>query len=105
MLYRGQGPAGPLYPHFAAQFAAVRWTNLCDETPIPVFGDLISGRLAPIFGPGLVEYDVKITRPGLCWPLSRIFTHTEYWTWDDRYARGHEPEHLTLLRQALRLGQ
>ena len=105
MLYRGQGPAGPLYPHFAAQFAAVRWTNLCDETPIPVFGDIISGRLAPIFGPGLVEHDVKITRPGLWWPLSRIFTHTEYWTWDDRYARGREPEHLKLLRQALRLGQ
>ena len=103
MLY-ATTEGGPKYPHFAAQFAAVKWTNICDESVVPFLGDLVSGKLRPIFGNGIDEHNVRITRPGLIWPLNRIFTHTEYWTWDDSYKRGHLPPHLDLLRKALRLG-
>lgn len=105
MLYQVEPPDGPLYPHFAAQFAAARWTNICDESPVPILGDLVSGRLRGTFGPGIDEFNVPIKRPGLIWPLTRVFTHTEYWTWDERYRLGNVPLHLKLLRQALRLGQ
>ncbi|MBI4923605.1 MAG: hypothetical protein HY834_17835 [Devosia nanyangense] len=106
MLYPGQGPAGPLFPHFAAQFAAVKWTNICDENPVPIFGDLVSGKLRDRYGPGIVEHNVQIERPGLIWPLSRIFTHTEYWTWDESYRKpgAAVPPYLQHLRDALRLG-
>lgn len=106
MLYPGQGPTGPLFPHFAAQFAAVKWTNICDENPVPILGDLVSGKLQKIYGPGIVEHNVQIRRPGLIWPLNRVFTHTEYWTWDESYRKpGGLPDYLKHLRQALRLGQ
>ena len=103
MLY-STTPDGAKYPHFAAQFAAVKWTNICDESVVPILGDLVSGKLRPIFGNGIDEHDVKIKRVGRIWPLNRVFTHTEYWTWDDSYRRGNLPPHLKLLRKALRLG-
>jgi len=126
----------PLFPHFAAQFAAVKWTNIYDECSNPLFGDLVSGKLGDSFGRGIVENDVKIRRPG---PFGRLFTHTRYWAWhpnyepsaakveagealsaaqaaqkdlDEEKARAalqqlfwhNVPEHIRLLRQALRLG-
>ncbi|HVY52123.1 MAG TPA: hypothetical protein VHA07_11275 [Devosia sp.] len=91
---------GPRYPHFAAQFAAVRWTNICDETWFPLFGDLVSGQLRPIFGNGIVEYNDAIRRP---WPFTRVFTHTQYWTWNDRYLKTGIPDHIRHLRDALKL--
>ncbi|MEO8758238.1 MAG: hypothetical protein ABI398_10875 [Devosia sp.] len=95
---------GPKYPHFAAHFAAVKWTNICDESVVPFLGDLVSGRLRPIFGNGIDEHNVTIKRPGRIWPLNRVFTHTEYWTWEDSYKHGNLPEHLDLLRKALKIG-
>ncbi|MEO8685919.1 MAG: hypothetical protein ABI414_13895, partial [Devosia sp.] len=68
-------------PHFAAQFAAVRWTNIYDEDANPFLGDLISGRLAGRFGPGIEEHPVTISRPGRPGFLRRLFTHTQYWSW------------------------
>lgn len=97
-------PNGAKYLHFAAQFAAVKWTNICDESLNPILGDLVSGRLRPIFGHGIDEHMVKINRPHRAWPFSRVFTHTEYWSWDESF-RNNVPEHLKLLRAALRLGQ
>lgn len=94
---------GPKYLHFAAQFAAVKWTNICDESLNPILGDLVSGRLRPIFGHGIDEYMVKIKRPHRVWPFNRVFTHTEYWSWDESF-RTALPDHLRLLRAALRLG-
>lgn len=97
---------GPKYLHFAAQFAAVKWTNICDESFNPILGDLVSGRLRPIFGHGIDEYMVKIKRPRRPWPLNRVFTHTEYWSWDESFrGDGKLPEHLRLLRAALRIGE
>lgn len=75
----------PLIPHFAAQFAAVKWTNIYDECSNPLLGDLVSGGLAGSFGPGVVEQAVTIRRPGLPGFLGRIFTHTQYWRWHRHY--------------------
>ena len=119
----------PHYPHFAAQFAAVHWTNIYDEHDNPLLGDLISGRLSGVdrYGPGVRDHQVAITRPGWLGPFKRLFTHTRYWAWhpsyesgqgrDDRNgggtavaksearSRANVPEHIRLLREALRLGQ
>ncbi|MGV8853204.1 MAG: hypothetical protein ACOH2L_01035 [Devosia sp.] len=119
-----QQPA--MVPHFAAQFCTVRWSNIYDEEDNPLTGDLISGRLAGSFGPGIVEHPVAIIRLG--WPgwLRRIFTHTLYWAWDDSYEPSRNsigqddvtlsieqrrqllwhnlPEHIRQLRLALNLG-
>jgi hypothetical protein len=133
MLFPGAGPdlrtgtkEPPLFPHFAAQFAAVKWTNLYDEHNNPLLGDIISGQLGESFGPGIAEHGLTITRPG--WPsfLKRLFTHTQYWTWHESYEPSAEnveaavmdipeaerrellwhkvPEHIRQLRLALRLG-
>ena len=126
----------PKYPHFAAQFSTVRWTNIYDESHNPLLGDLISGRLEARFGPGIVEHPVAIRRPGWMPVLRRLFTHTRYWAWHDSYEPSpanveaadamladealqdsehldrerrsllwhNVPEHIRLLREALRLG-
>ncbi|MCZ4346569.1 hypothetical protein [Devosia neptuniae] len=119
----------PQFPHFAAQFAAVKWTNIYDESTNPLLGDLISGRLSGEFGPGIHEHGVSIKRPGLPGFLGRVFTHTQYWSWHDSYAPSaanaaaadvaranadeagrreliwhNVPDHIRLLRVALRLG-
>jgi hypothetical protein len=125
MLYPGKGTE-TLYPHFAAQFAAVKWTNIHDHSHVPLLGDLISGSLTWLFGPGIDEHKVAIKRPHRPWILRRIFTHTQYWTWDDSYVADEAqrtnaaapgltlperrkelwhnvPEHIRRLRLALRL--
>lgn len=128
LAQRADGSEEPLYPHFAAQFAAVKWTNIFDEATNPLLGDLISGSLKTDFGSGIEEHGVSIRRLG--WPgfLGRIFTHTRYWSWDlgyepsaanveaaavamakpDEAARRellwhNVPEHIRRLRLALRL--
>lgn len=105
---------GVLYPHFAAQFAAVKWTNICDVHPIPFLGDLVSGRLRQIFGPGIVEFDMPMRNPRHLWFFKRIFTHLRYWDWHESYddppgtpASDHGtnvPAHIICLREVLRLG-
>jgi hypothetical protein len=106
MIYRdyhsGEGEGRGPFLHFAAPFAAVRWTNLYDLSWCPLLGDIVSGPLVPSFGPGIADKPVMIRRPG--WPpiLKRLFTHTHYWTWDKSYDDGHAPEHIQLLRNAIR---
>jgi hypothetical protein len=126
MLFPARGDPDLLFPHFAAQFAAVKWTNIYDEHANPLLGDLISGTLAGSYGLGIDEHRVTIERPsGPRW-LRRLFTHTQYWAWDESYepsagsiaAAAKErsrdkkrellwhrvPEHIRQLRLALRLG-
>ncbi len=104
MLYEamdGAGrPRGP-FIHFAAPFAAVRWTNIYDQHPFPLFGDIVSGPLRRDFGPGIAEHEVRIRRPGLLPPLDRLFTHSRYWRWHPSYDPADPPEHIDRLRQAL----
>lgn len=88
------------YAHFAAPFAAVRWTNIYDEHWFPLFGDIVSGpvRTRERFGPGINEHRVAIRQP---W-LGRFVTHSLYWTWRKGYA-DKLPDHIRLLREALAL--
>lgn len=92
---------GP-FAHFAAPFAAVRWTNIYDEHWFPLIGDIVSGPLAESFGPGVDQVKVKMKRAGRPPLLNRIFTHTLYWTWQKGY-ESPSPEHIRVLRKALDL--
>ena len=101
MLYnerRGGQQLGP-FVHFAAPFSTVRWTNIYDYDWFPLFGDLISGPLSDIFGAGIEEHRVRMTRG---WG-SRFFTHTLYWTLKPTDDPHNPPEHIALIRKALAL--
>ena len=60
-------------PHHAAVFAATRWTNLFFPARAIVFGDLIGGRLTPVFGKGIKDVSVRTKRRG------GFLSHTLYW--------------------------
>lgn len=106
MLYDEIQPDGSLrgpFAHFAAPFAAVRWTNIFDESWNPALGDLVSGPMQRDFGPGIADRPVAITRPGWVPMTDRIFTHTQYWAWHESYDPENPPYHICLLRRALNL--
>jgi hypothetical protein len=63
--------------HHAAPFAAVRWTNVFDPAAFVFMGDVIGGSLRPVFGPAIVDIDLKALRGGR---HSMSFTHTKYWS-------------------------
>ncbi len=81
--------------HHAAPFAVVKWTNIHDPSRFVFCGDLISGPLAPAFGPGVKDVDLAKLR-GRSWR----FTHTRYWD-VVKGKRGAAP--LKALREALDL--
>jgi pimeloyl-ACP methyl ester carboxylesterase len=83
--------------HHAAPFAAVRWTNIHDPARLVAFGDLISGPVAPVFGDGIIDVDLRKLRG-----QSKRFTHTRYWTLPSNLAA--LPAHIKELRKALDLG-
>lgn len=78
--------------HHAAPFAAVRWTNIYDPAMLVFCGDLIGGPLAPVFGPAIIDVNLKKLRG-----QSYSFTHTKYWELDS------EPKHIEALRAAVNL--
>jgi hypothetical protein len=80
--------------HHAAPFAAVRWTNIHDPALLVLFGDIISGAVAPIFGPGVIDVDLRVRRG-----QSLRFSHTRYWSMKGKIA----PPHVAALREALDL--
>src|SRR5262249_19228396 len=63
--------------HHAAPFAVVRWTNLYDPASLVYRGDIIGGPMADVFGPAIVDIDLRKLRG----PSDR-FTHTKYWEID-----------------------
>lgn len=85
--------------HHASPFAAVRWTNIYDPAFLVAFGDLISGPVAPVFGDGIIDIDLRKLRRRQSWR----FTHTRYWTLPKSIA-GRVPERIKQLRAALDLG-
>jgi hypothetical protein len=104
MLYRSGGSKGP-FVHFAAPFAAVRWTNLYDVHTLPLFGDIVSGPVQDVFGSGILERQVAMRHPGRPGVLGRLFTHTLYWEWPAGLPSTAQdvPEQIVLLRAALDL--
>lgn len=99
-----------------AIFAATRWTNIFDPQGL-WRGDIISGPLAKVFGPGILDRCVRMRRPFLVRRRSRVFTHTHYWSLDadgeacdpigpaDEIVPGEQPvgDHVRMLRAAVAL--
>jgi hypothetical protein len=88
------GSANQWQLHHAAPFAAVRWTNIHDPALLVILGDLISGPIAPIYGPGVIDIDLRRLRG-----QSLRFSHTRYWSMQIAAA----PPHVAVLRDALDL--
>jgi hypothetical protein len=62
-------------------FAATRWLAIYDPIRKLIFGgDFIGGPVKELFGHGISQLAVKITRPG--WLFPNIVTHTDYWRAD-----------------------
>jgi hypothetical protein len=78
--------------HHGACFAVVRWTNIFDSAHLIYRGDLISGALAPQFGPMVADIDLRDLRG-----QAKSFSHTSYW------AINSDPEALGALRQAVNI--
>ena len=85
--------------HHAAPFGPTRWTNIFFPARWIVFGDIIGGPLNPLFGCGILDYQLKATRQR--WGL---LSHTLYWTMG-RQKTKEEPveEHIRRLREAVNL--
>ena len=84
--------------HHAAPFAAVRWTNIHDPHRMIFQGDVISGPVAPVFGEGILDIDLKALRG-----QSPVFSHTFYWALPtDGVANGPAP-HIDALRKAINM--
>jgi len=63
-------------PISAAPFAMTRWTNIYAPARALVFGDPIGGPIAPVFGPGVLDVPVRLTR---WWRRNLPWAHTGYW--------------------------
>ena len=80
--------------HYAAVFGVTRWTNIYSPPSHLIFGDIISGPLAPLFGNGVKDISVKTS-------INKgIFSHTNYWTLDKNPEKNG---HINELRSALNL--
>jgi len=104
--FQYKNPAdGAYYPHHAALFSAVRWTNICDPHNWFgfLFGDPISGPVSANFGDGIK--DIKVRIPKGSGGIPRFFTHTKYWQWLDEWDGDDAglPSHITHLRHAVDL--
>jgi hypothetical protein len=73
--------AGSDIPHHGAMFAVTRWLAIYDPIRKLIFGgDFIGGPVKQLFGHGVSQLAVKITRPG--WFVPNVVTHTDYWRAD-----------------------
>jgi hypothetical protein len=81
--------------HHAAPFAAVRWTNIYDTHRPILRGDIISGPVAPVFGAGIHDINLKDLRG-----QSKHFSHTLYWALP---SDGGPMPHIEALRKAINL--
>jgi hypothetical protein len=84
--------------HHAAPFAAVRWTNIYDSHRLIFQGDIISGPLAPVFGAGIQDINLKDLRG-----QSHVFSHTLYWSLPSDRTLARSLPHIKMLQKALDL--
>jgi hypothetical protein len=80
-----------------APFAVVRWTNIHDPARFIFCGDIISGPVAPAFGPGVRDVDLRRESRR----QSRRFSHTKYWS--DEPGSAKTPVRILELRRAMDL--
>ncbi|WP_127088258.1 hypothetical protein [Aquabacter cavernae] len=62
---------GAAIPHHGAVYGPTVWTNVYQPHRFVACGDIISGPVAPLFGPGVM--DLELPQPGF------RFTHNDYW--------------------------
>ena len=87
-------PGKPFGPHHAAVFGAVRWTNIFAPRKWLLWGDMIAGPVAPLFGPGVK--DVQLSGA-----MSKSWiAHVNYWVLEKF---GADMEHIEALRAAVNL--
>jgi len=103
--------SGRKHAHHGAVFAATRWTNIFDVGNLWSTGDPISGSQEENFGPGVRNFQVRMTRRRLGFRL-RLFTHTYYWSMGKVEGAEILPDgtvgsrsHIDVLRDALDLGR
>lgn len=85
--FRARG--GVMVPHHGALFAPTVWTNIYFPSRAFIFGDIVSGPVAPLFGPAV--RDVRMPTTG--WR----FRHLDYW----RLAGDTPPDQVRALRNAI----
>lgn len=84
-------------PHHGAVFAPVHWTNLYFPSSNIIFGDIVGGPVAPVFGPGVEDVAVETSiRRG-------VFNHTDYFTPVPDGTADAPGSHVLALRKALNL--
>lgn len=77
-----------LTPHHGGMFAFTRWTNLYFPVRHTLWGDVIGGPVANLFGHGVRDVPLPncphLRARGMFRPLgSGLFSHTSYWTAED----------------------
>jgi hypothetical protein len=103
--YAPRSGNGKRFLHHAAVMAATRWTNVYDQPPSAwrfLHGDLISGPLAGLFGPGVLDVAVKPEAKHRLLP-QHWMTHNAYWTLHTGIDSSASADHLQALRHALNL--
>lgn len=83
-------------PHHGAVFAPTRWTNLYFPCRRTLWGDVVGGPVAPVFGAGVHDVPVETDLRG------NLFAHTLYWTLPKK-PRDKTPTWIAALRRAVRL--
>ncbi len=84
--------------HHSAPFAAVRWTNIHDPHRLIFKGDIVSGPVAPVFGKGVRDIDLRQLRG-----QSACFSHTLYWYRGPADVAGQPEPHIKALQDAIDL--
>ncbi|MCA0873034.1 hypothetical protein LCL97_19565 [Seohaeicola saemankumensis] len=125
VTYGASGAGDPRYPHHAAMFAFTRWTNIYSPRRLILWGDIVSGTVAKVFGQpvktasgewtrvsGIQEIAVLPERDENGAPKTnhRVpwMTHNSYWKLtaktgapvDDKTS---PPHHIKALRKSLNL--
>lgn len=91
--YVGSAPATHVIPHHAALFSAVRWTNIYAVPRLVLWGDIVGGPVAPLFGPGVRDIDLTGPMHG------QFMAHVHYWDLETP----HGDQHIRALRNAVNL--
>lgn len=89
-------PPGKGYsiPHHAAVFAPVCWTNIYAPRRLVLWGDVVGGPVAPLFGPGVQDVPLQGEAAG------KWIAHVHYWDLGLR-----DNAHIEALRDALALDE